>query len=613
MIQRKISTLLLALLMIVPMVHAQQWSAVKNSPQYYWGEGWGTTIDEADQAALAMLTSQISVSVSTDSEQKNIRREDNGKYASDQTTYQAVVRTYSQATVDSTTMFVLEPAPKAHVARWIKKSDIDKLYAGRRAKVHELIDGAERAEKKGKVDVALKKLYWAYSLVQTMRKPNTEYYDGHMLMCWLPERIDEILDDVEVAIERCSDYELGAMFKYKGKPVNSLDFSYSDAGAWSNLCSAKDGVGLMELSPGADCKAVDVEIEVKYAGQSQLDPEIESVLKLTEPLNLRRAFKKVKLKDAREEKQSQASQPKESFTSIDPEYFSRPSEMAVSETEDLQAIMATVMAGIQKATLAELSPYFTPEGLSIFNKLLRFGKAKIVGTPSISYMRNDNAISARGLQMSFSFRNGVRKNFVEDVVFTFNKDKKIDNISFGLGRTVEDDILGQSAYPEIVRKLLVDFIENYQTAFALKRADYIEKIFDDDAIIIIGKVVKPAAGRMTGENYSFRTNPVVTYNRYSKGQYLTHLKESFASKEYINLRFNNIKVRRVANAGEMYGIQLEQDYYSSNYCDHGYLFLMLDLNDINNPLIMVRTWQPEPDPNFGVYGIDDFPVFRLGN
>lgn len=48
------------------------------------------------------------------------------------------------------------------------------------------------------------------------------------------------------------------------------------------------------------------------------------------------------------------------------------------------------------------------------------------------------------------------------------------------------------------------------------------------------------------------------------------------------------------------------DYYSSTYGDKGYLFLMVDINDPENPIIKVRTWQPERDPNFGLYGPGDF-------
>ncbi len=58
--------------------------------------------------------------------------------------------------------------------------------------------------------------------------------------------------------------------------------------------------------------------------------------------------------------------------------------------------------------------------------------------------------------------------------------------------------------------------------------------------------------------------------------------------------------------GEVYAIQIKQDYYSTNYGDEGYLFLMVDINDPLNPIIKVRTWQPEKDPNFGIYSPGNF-------
>ena len=56
----------------------------------------------------------------------------------------------------------------------------------------------------------------------------------------------------------------------------------------------------------------------------------------------------------------------------------------------------------------------------------------------------------------------------------------------------------------------------------------------------------------------------------------------------------------------MYAIQIAQDYYSTNYGDKGYLFLIVDINNPTQPLIKVRTWQPDKDPNFGLYGPGDF-------
>ena len=62
----------------------------------------------------------------------------------------------------------------------------------------------------------------------------------------------------------------------------------------------------------------------------------------------------------------------------------------------------------------------------------------------------------------------------------------------------------------------------------------------------------------------------------------------------------------MSKGGELYCIQIKQDYYSSNYGDSGYLFLMVDLNRPDAPIIKVRTWQTQPDPDFGLIGPEFF-------
>ena len=84
------------------------------------------------------------------------------------------------------------------------------------------------------------------------------------------------------------------------------------------------------------------------------------------------------------------------------------------------------------------------------------------------------------------------------------------------------------------------------------------------------------------------------------------LKYSFDSKEFINIRFADNIVRRSGKSNNIYGIQIRQDYFSTNYGDTGYLFLLVDLTDTLKPQIHVRTWQPEKNPDGSIYGLSDF-------
>ena len=207
--------------------------------------------------------------------------------------------------------------------------------------------------------------------------------------------------------------------------------------------------------------------------------------------------------------------------------------------------------------------------------------------------------------MSFSFKHGIRNNFVEDIVFTFGKDSLIECIAFGLDKKAKDDIMGKNVWPKEARLALMEFLENYKTAYALKRLDYIRTIFDDDAVIIVGHVVKRLEQNNGDVRTTYQNNRYVQMTQYSKEQYLKQLENCFRSNEFINIRFANNDVRK-AKDGQEYGIQIKQDYYSTNYGDEGYLYLQVDLNNRKEPIIHVRTWQPEPDPEVGLFGMGDF-------
>ena len=191
---------------------------------------------------------------------------------------------------------------------------------------------------------------------------------------------------------------------------------------------------------------------------------------------------------------------------------------------------------------------------------------------------------------------------MEDVVFYFDKNNKIENLTFGLSKKAVDDIASNNTWSEEVRMQLINFMENYKTAYALKRLDYIEKIFSDDALIITGRVTKTA----TSTEFRYMNNRIVKYNQQSKSQYLKNLKYSFGSNEFINLRFADNTVKQSGKSKALYGIQIKQDYFSSSYGDTGYLFLLIDFTDSVAPQIHIRTWQPEKNADGSIYGLSDF-------
>ncbi len=589
-------------LCILPVI-AQDWEHVKANPENLWGEGWGVTVNEADNNALNDLISKISVQVVGDVKQHDSEEVTNER-VNTHTSFQSVINTYSQATLTNTERFIVKNEPDAHVGRWIKRSEVNRIFESRKQKAVDYVESALKALEKGKIDVALKDFYWGLVLVRSLQYPNEAYYvdekgEKQVLTHWIPHQIDKIFSDLEMKVVKKDDMDVELFITYQNNPVSSIDYTYFDGRDWSNIYSAKDGCGILELAPGNVSENYQLKVEYEYRNESHIDREVENVMKATKSLAMRNAYFNVKndLKTSpvviTEDSVTTSKVLDNSFMKIDIAAY--------------EVAMKRVVDAIVSKDYNHVQNLFTSDGYTIFNDLLKYGNAKVVSTPAYTYYNIGDDVVSRGLQMAFSFKNGMRKSFVEDVIFTFNNERKIENVSFGLGKVAERDILGKGVWPKEARMAIMQFLENYQTAYALKRLDYIETVFDDDAVIITGTVAYHPTSQATDiDNMVQFDNRLVKYNRYDKRSYLKKLAQSFASKEYINLRFANNDVRKLGKGGEVYAIQISQEYYSSNYGDKGYLFLMVDINDPQHPTIKVRTWQPEKDPNFGLYGPEDF-------
>ena len=140
------------------------------------------------------------------------------------------------------------------------------------------------------------------------------------------------------------------------------------------------------------------------------------------------------------------------------------------------------------------------------------------------------------------------------------------------------------------RQVIIDFVENFRPAYNRKDLKLLTSVFSDKALIITGKLVseKPNSDidRLTLNN-----NKVV-YIKQTKQEYLRNLSNVFKTSKFINVKFEDIDVVQHPKYDDIYGVTLKQYWHTNRYKDEGYLFLMIDFRDANNPLIQVRTWQP---------------------
>lgn len=574
---------------------------MKANAEYICGEGWGDTYNSADQAALADLISKISLNISNSFEIKEEEFNTNSSFDS-KTAITSVMNSYAQATLTNTFNLVISNTPQTHVLRYIRKSEVNKIFDERKEKVFDYVRSAMRAEEKAKIDDALRNYYWAFAMVRSLQYPNSVKMtiDGvqRLLVTWIPQQIEEIMSNLSTKIASKDGNEINLFIKYKGEPVTSLDYTYFDGQTWSNLYSAKDGMGIVELRPGVEINSLQLKYEYEYADQCQIDKELESVMQRFKGTSFKNASVYINNLDKKSAVSSEAK--KEFEKSVKTESAANLETLSKVENEkELAGIMTRVINAIKAKDYDSVSDCFSEDGLEMYKKLLNYGKARLLGDPQFSFYTMGKRVVCRSIPMAFSFKNNRRK-FVEDVTFTFDENKKIECVAFGLGSQAKTDIFnkGVGAWSDYAKMVIATFLENYKTAFALKRLDYLESVFDDNATIITGHIIKKAPKvAMEGESFINSNNKLIKYTRQTKSEYMRKLKMCFQSNQFINIRFADNDVVKMGAGGETYGIQIKQDYYSTNYGDHGYLFLMVDFNDPDNPSIKVRTWQPDRNPN----------------
>lgn len=138
------------------------------------------------------------------------------------------------------------------------------------------------------------------------------------------------------------------------------------------------------------------------------------------------------------------------------------------------------------------------------------------------------------------------------------------------------------------RHRILSYCEHLRSSYTTRDIDFIRQVFSDNALIIVGHVVKSGANERSGLSSSEK----VTYSLRTKQSYIEKLARIFDSKKDIDVKFSDFRIMRHPTIEGVYGVTLKQRYSCDSYSDEGWLFLLWDFRNISMPLIHVRTWQP---------------------
>ena len=578
-----------------------------NFTKYVWAKGYGATIEDADRDAMNTLA-KTETQVLASGEIK-IKNKAAGQSVKSEVDYDSKSSTLSSVYLSNVKREVLADVDgKKCVLRYISVGDWDKRHEVLKGKIEEYIESGKYATL---VEDKIRYYAWANILLELYPTTNESIKaNGQNARQWLPVELRNILNKIKISVigievdkaNKNYPHKLYLDFIYDGEPISYLQFAYFDGRGWSNE-SIKDGRSVIQvanLEPTInlelDCLSADLArqleptvgrlIEAKGLSQSYIPEGLKSVKTKTEEVKPQK-----KLDTSTSGVKSEVAVKLEEVKNTHIEVKDK-----VDSTRPFVKILDEIASAISNLSTQNISHHFTDEAWNQYEHIVANGKPIIARTPEYKFIAHDSLTICHSLPLKLTFSGN--RSFVEDVIFRINNNTlKVESVAYKLSAKTEQAIMAM-AWDDKARLTLISFLEDYRSAYCLRDINYIEKVFAEDAYIVVGRVWKPSDKKFS-DKVSALGGTLTEYTAKTKAQYVSDLNKSFKSKEFINLRFEECNVAKGYYAKEgIYAVQVKQLYYSNNYADNGILTLAIDMRKEANPLVRVRIWQEARDVTY---------------
>lgn len=165
----------------------------------------------------------------------------------------------------------------------------------------------------------------------------------------------------------------------------------------------------------------------------------------------------------------------------------------------------------------------------------------------------------------------------------FYKSRKTENLTNGL------------KYAELSEKeegYIMTFLTQLNHAYNEGNMDFLRKVYSEDALIIVGNVVK----QKPSDIHPIEESKIYYYRRTTE-EYLRNLQSVYSNNSKVLYQYEyNVEKDVFQHPNPKYrnyvGVQVHQKFSSDHYSDDGWIFLLWDFSDSEKPTIEIRTWQP---------------------
>lgn len=563
---------------------------IQNSGDYYYGIALHRDMNEAQKLALKNLTQQIGVMVKND--EKYIRDEIGGALNEQ---FTSTIETYAAVTLVDVN-YINTPKNDGTIESicYIKKSQVYSIFDQRRRLIKDINLNAEKYASERNIADALK--YYYYSFLLLLSLPETNFRDGDINYTTLiPMKINELMDNVGfnfVYDKFISDdeREITLRVTFKGEPISFLDFYIWDGIAQTKV-SAKDGLATFPLF-GGSVNMDQIKVTIKYE-YPEHKSEFKPVDLLWDMVKHQTFGSSVIVKFDLEQSQQTTSQ--ELAVQSDENIASMSKEIDSTVAEKIGQEINTLFDILQKRSVQEVqsayaSDPFLKEKISSY---IRYNRPEVLDKgEQFKLELTKNGWEIRHIRVLHSYPS-LNKKVTEYLVLDFTETGQLFDLNVCVSDYLYNKFVNISEYAGDWdnRREIIKFLEKYRTAYLTRDVNTIDKMFAEEALIIVGRLIqKKKLPEDAVKFQSFGNQPGYDYLRMTKKEYLERQKRVFSQQQDISLQFSTFDIVR---KGEMpiYGLQMRQSYASTTYADEGHLFLLIDFQT-PDPLIYVRAWQP---------------------
>ena len=596
----------------------------QNSKDYFFGESVSVDVKEAKDYALQdLLEAIVPVAVESSFESKAMRSQNNA-FKSEA---KSLLKTYAfEPSLEGVETLLEKNSVGEFVClKYIKKTEVAKIYSGRKNQIAQFCKFSKRYEKEKNYQDALKFNYYALVLLKTI-PPRYLNDKERALSLSIPERINKIIDATSfrlLNIKEISKQEREYLFEVKvlGQDVAKLEISFWDGNQNINIF-AKDSRFILPFFGKKETQPKDTRISVVYKQYKDRE-QFNTLNSAWDYIRLPRYGKPKKVSLTKTEPSPVSVSMKSSLTSssdiviVDKEIICE-NENSCPDKDIKEKITIKTNRFISFLNEGNLSKILTLTNDEFIkkklSKIIKYNNVKTVNDEEqkIFLNKTQEGWEVRKIPVLNSYAS-LSLQSIDYLVLDFSKEGELKDLNFTVTQTLYETFKKNSKKVDNWQQVqvLIKFLEKYRTAYLARDIETINKIFSDKALIIVGRIIeKDKVADL--DNYKYKkigkNQPDVEYLRFTKKEYVKRQTQIFKQNKDIHVGFSTFNVLRQNSKSDIYELSMKQYYKSSNYSDEGYLFLLIDFKEKDKPKIYVRAWQPREWNEKNLLSMDNFEI-----